>query len=306
MENRKDNEEPKILGTLKREKSSKPIFVFFVLSLVIGVTFALPYLEDYIKNPTTFIGKFYDKFKSPQEEDLNDIIVDKDSKHLLSDKTNIVYENIILTNVTLSGKQITYYLQTNSDKLEIDSNNYFLEIYGSTDMLKRIKLTGDLSNNETKNTFTFTDLSFNSGSNYYGRIQKLNAEEYPELILNSDESGIASIVCNNSNNNYKYIFENNQLKSIQHKYLYNDTSNIDLYLSEFQKYNKKTSIINNIKNGESITEETNSGFVYNVNLDLKVFNKENLLSAWNSNYYELNTLAKIIDYNLKTQGYLCK
>ena len=53
MEN--NNNEPIVLGTLKKEKSSKPVFVFIVLGILIASVFAIPYVEDYLQDPNTLI-----------------------------------------------------------------------------------------------------------------------------------------------------------------------------------------------------------------------------------------------------------
>ena len=55
------NNEPIILGTLKKEKASKPLFVFIVLILVIGTCFALPYIQDYLTNGEGPIVDLYNK-----------------------------------------------------------------------------------------------------------------------------------------------------------------------------------------------------------------------------------------------------
>ena len=45
-----NNNEPIVLGTLKKDKSSKPIFVLFIFILLLGTCFGLPYIKDYINN----------------------------------------------------------------------------------------------------------------------------------------------------------------------------------------------------------------------------------------------------------------
>ena len=65
-----EDKDIKVLGKLKKEKSSKPFFVLFVCLLVIGSCFALPYAKAY----------FGDGFN------LSDLINDPEGKYL---KTSI-------------------------------------------------------------------------------------------------------------------------------------------------------------------------------------------------------------------------
>lgn len=48
-----DNKDIKVLGTLKKEKSSKPLFVIFVFILIIGFCFGLPYIKAYLGDDYT-------------------------------------------------------------------------------------------------------------------------------------------------------------------------------------------------------------------------------------------------------------
>lgn len=308
MEKNNKSDEPIIIGTLRKEKSSKPIFVFIVLAIIIGITFALPYIEEYLTNPNTALGGIYSSiFGTPKVEDREDLPIIDNNLHILNNKTTINFKTIIINNINLNNDTITYNIRTTSNTLNLDESNYYFEVYGSNDnLLERIKLTGELTPIEEERTFTFKTLKFNSGVNYFGKITELTNEDYEDIILNSDESGISSIICNDSNNKYEYIFDNYELKNIKHSFEYTYTNDIEIYLNMFQKHTLFTEIINNIKENSSTTEETNNGFIFTANLDLNTINKKDLKEADNHHYYNLNKLAKIIDYDMKVQGFICK
>ncbi|MDD4188174.1 MAG: hypothetical protein PHX04_05420 [Bacilli bacterium] len=298
MEN---NNEPIVLGTLKKEKSSKPIFVFIVLGILIATVFSFPYIEDYVKSPDNFIGKIYTSIFGEEEIIEEDNVIEEDSLFILNSQTNINIYNINLTSISLNNNIITYNLKAINNTLNLDNNNYFLEIYGSNkNLLERIKLTGNLTNKIEERTFTFHDLKFNSGTSYYGKIIILKDEEYEEVILSTDESGIASITCQKLSDKYEYTFENYLLKRINHTYAFTDTSNLDYYLSLFEEYSNLVKTINNLGASASITE-TNEGFVFTASLDL-----EKLINNLNNRYYYLlNKQAKIINYDMKLEGFIC-
>lgn len=299
MEN--NNNEPIILGTLKKEKSSKPVFVFIVLGILIASVFAIPYVEDYLQDPDTLIGKIYTSIFGEEEIDEEETIISEDSLFILNNQTNINFNNLNLTNISLSNQTITYNLKARNNILNLDDDNYYLEIYGSNkNLLERIKLSGNLTSSLEERTFTFHDLRFNSGISYYGKLIILKDEEYEEIVLSTDESGIASITCQKSGDKYEYIFENYLLKRINHTFIYADTSNLDFYLALFEEYTNLTNNINSLGSTTSINEN-NEGFIFVANLDLE--NLENNLN--NSYYYSFNKQAKIINYDMKLEGFIC-
>lgn len=299
MEN--NNNEPIVLGTLKKEKSSKPVFVFIVLGILIASVFAIPYVEDYLQDPDTLIGKIYTSIFGEEEIDEEETIISEDSLFILNNQTNINFNNLNLTNISLSNQTITYNLKARNNILNLDDDNYYLEIYGSNkNLLERIKLSGNLTSSLEERTFTFHDLRFNSGISYYGKLIILKDEEYEEIVLSTDESGIASITCQKSGDKYEYIFENYLLKRINHTFIYADTSNLDFYLALFEEYTNLTNNINSLGSTTSINEN-NEGFIFVANLDLE--NLENNLN--NSYYYSFNKQAKIINYDMKLEGFIC-
>lgn len=104
MENNNSNE-PIIMGELKKEKSSRPIFVIFLFMLLIGIVFGLPYIKDYISNNDNLLHLHSNK--KPIEESIT-CIKEKESykysfyeekltniKHTFSyDKTNEDYNKL--------------------------------------------------------------------------------------------------------------------------------------------------------------------------------------------------------------------
>ncbi len=62
-----------VLGTLKKEKSSKPIFVLIVFALLIATVFMLPNIKKYMATNDNTITRFYNNYlKSFLENDTSD------------------------------------------------------------------------------------------------------------------------------------------------------------------------------------------------------------------------------------------
>lgn len=206
-------EEPIILGELKKEKSSKPIFVFIVFALIIAVAFGLPYIKDYFATSNSGIAKFYNTYIG---------------KYFLDEEPTSITNNVTTT--------------------------------------KKITTT----------TKTVEDSSF---------------------------SGM--LTCEIDNNKYIYYFNKNNLYMIYHELFYNYTNDIDLYMLNLTKSQKKTELINTFENSNSKTEETNSGFKFIATLDLNNLKIEDLSEYNDENYFNLNTNYNTISNNLKSKGYTC-
>ncbi len=305
MEENNNHNEPVVLGTLRKEKSSKPVFVFIVFTIILGVCFGLPYLEDYFGNPNSFLGSI---FNPSSEEKVEQNPVTEDTLLSLNENTTLSFRGIAVSNTILKDNKITYDIKSyTNNSINLDEKNYYLEIYNATNkLLKQIKLTGNIGSTAKTVEHNFTDLKFNSSNVYYGKIQELKEEDYSEITLSSDESGLASITCTQDGNTYKYIFANKQLKNLNHTLTYTNTENIELYLEKFNQSNEKSKKINEIIPLGSDTEETDTGFIFTVNLDLEKIKLEEIRNYIDYNYYSLNTSAKKVNFEMKAKGFDCQ
>ena len=290
MENDNQDNKPVVLGVLRKEKSSRPIFVIIFLGLIIGVTFSLPYIEKYINDPNfSFKDLFNKENNNNNNNDKNDKPVEE-SKYILNSDTKIMYNNLILSNITLSDSTISY----DVNNIDLNKDNYYLEIYLDNNLLETIRLSSISS-------YTTSKLKFNPEDDYYGKIINLTESDYKDINIIDDK-----LTCIYNNTEYIYMFNSNLLTSINHTYTFTDISNITVYLNEFQKYNNFTNNINKIKVESSNTEEIDNGFIFNANLDLNIINKNNLKEADNNHYYNLGKEAKIINHDLLLTGFICK
>ncbi len=298
MENNNNSNDPIILGTLRKEKSSKPIFVLFVFLLIVSATFGLPYIQKYMKNPNTVIGQIYGMFF---EVDDNKGIDNKITKHTLNENTNITFNNIILSNVKINNNKVSYDLTNKTDNIIIlDPTDYYFNIYdGENKLIKSIKLTGNVTKEKINNIHAFTNFKFKNIV-YYGSIETIT--DFADIEINSKD---ANLICSITNNVYKYEFNNYQLKTITHNYKYDDIKDLDKYLEKFNLYVNKSKKINEITPNASSTIEKDVGFEYNVIIDLAKINPSNLGAFIDYNYYELNTLAKKVKYVMEAKGYNC-
>lgn len=301
--NENKDQAPVILGTLKKQKASKPIFVLFVFILLIGISFSLPYLKDYLSTSDNELIKLINKYlgneevKEPDNNDNSEIVV-----YPLTKESSIAYENLRLSDFSITDRNLNYSIYTTDNNIIIDEEPLYLEIYTSDkELITRIKLTGKISSNEQKMTSIIPVFSFDSASIYYGKIAKLTETSYPNVTLNDNK-----LICELNNNHYTYSFTSLKLVQIDHVYTNNNIADLDNYLADFNYYKARADLINNISLSSSNAEEKNVGFEFKALINLTDFNQTLLKDYEDYNYYLLNTSSNLINYEMISKGFICK
>ena len=296
-----NSNEPITLGILKKEKSSKPAFVLICFMLLLGTCFGLPYIKDYINNNNNsfsiWVRGLLNNFTSDNEPAPSPV-APSDDKNVLSKSSTISYQGIKLTNFSLEGTKISFDMSSNTD-FNLDEHKLFLEIYGTKDLLTRVKLTGSVNADVRSVTNNLYKLTVNSGELYYGKIVNLSLDDYPIV------SGISSLMCTLNNRTITYSFEEDILKSVHDNVTNNDTSDIDAYMALLGKYQELSNRL--VSNGlVSTTEETDSGFVFNADVPLGENIRETLGEDYDYNYFYMNAPLKEVSYDMLTKGFDCK
>jgi len=102
---------------------------------------------------------------------------------------------------------------------------------------------------------------------YYIVLEEKTVEDYPIVNLKSDESGLAKITCEKENDSITYTFRNNELESINHTILDNDTKSDDYYV-RYNTYQNKVTNYNNLSGISGTFNGTLSGFSAIIAIDL--------------------------------------
>lgn len=300
-DNSSGNNEPITLGVLKKEKSSKPVFVMICFMLLLGTCFGLPYIKDYITNNndsfSVLVKQLLDKFTS-DEEPTPEPDVPSDDRKLLNKTSSVSYQDIVLSNFVLEGTKISFDISSNSD-FNLDEHKLFLEIYGTKDLLTRVKLTGNVNKDARSVVTNLYKLTINSGENYYGKIANITVDDYPIV------SGVNALSCSLNNRTYNFEFVSDELRSVKDNLTNNDTSDIDAYMALLGEYKELSSRLVS-KGLVSSTEETDSGFVFNGEIVLSENIRETLGDDYNYNYFYMNAPLKEVSYDMLTKGFDCK
>ena len=276
------NNELITLGKIKKGGKTKPILIIIIFLFMGSFILFLPTIIDFFKNHNSYINKQDDTIK-------NNITLENTS---INTKTVLESNNITLNNFEITKTNIKFKIN-NEQNIDLDNNYYYLILKKDTTTIYiRIENKNELN-------FTFTT-PLKDTLNISGNIKKYNDNDYPKFTLSSDETGLSSLICTKSLNNYEYIFDNNLLVRIKLNYTYNDTGNNSIYLSEFEKYTALQKQLTLNGNTSNITENQ-TGFTFTADVNLN--NQTNLVF---DNYYKFNTKSNKVNFDMIAKGYDCK
>ena len=298
---------PEVLGQLRTEKIGNPSMLIAFAAIIAIVLLLLPIASTMLQNPNSPLYKmvYGQQEEVIQEENKNEFEDGTKIQELRSD-TALKYGNLIIKNFVLSTGTVQCEISSYNGILDLDSGDYYMNLYSSSkeaDLIGYVKLTGkDYDSRTTPVSLYNQSLKFNTTHTYYGKIIKKSGEkDYEAYDVNSDETGIGSITCKRNTREIEYVFENNYLIQINDKVrekVRNYKS--DEYLSLLKTYQDKAKVLGS---SASVTEEE-EGFTYLVKLNLKNYKLPEDLD--DTNYYNENTLAKVIIYSEIGKGYDCE
>ena len=276
------------IGEVKKHKYGW-IGMIFLFGLFCALIYFLP-----------DITKYYDKYiKGKTEEPMNEIVDEPeveetvDGLYRIKDDPKIEYEGLILDEFTYENDVLNYKITNNSGN-EITLSNVYLKLYNSSNVVfKYIPLDMTYPINYT-NSFSKELSSTLDGFD----VDIVEEEDYPEVTLEQDESGISKYVCSSNNNTLEYTFENNKLIKVR---------NTIKYESSEEGYNDKFNYYQNEYNNNNLLTGINKNFtfyddyfIYEILLDYTsgATSEEELFF---SNGIGVNRIAFIV----KTKDYIC-
>ena len=280
------------------------MFIIFGIVLI-----SLPIFTSLLNNPSSFLYKMFnsngisDAPVTPSD-DKREEFLNGGVEQQLASSTNMKFENIVMRNFTLNGNYLNCEMYSYNGVLNLDKENYFLEIYssGSKNKIASVKLVGSFDNQVQKVSLTANQLSFNGNYSYVGKIVEMKDADYPSYTVPSDESGIGSMICSMDGRSIEYTFKNNYLISIKDnvKVVLSEQKDSQAYLNLKKSYEDKA---NNLGVNAEV-EEVADGFSFTSVLDLENYKVPS--SVVDYNYYLLDTEAKVINYTLNGKGFDCK
>ena len=299
-----------VLGHLRTEKIGNPSLLFAFLAIIAIVLILLPLATSMLQNSNSFLYKLIYKDDEVVEVDTptsSDEFLDGTTIQKLSNSTSLKANDLVMKNFGLSQGQVECTIYSYNGILDLDEQETYLKIYSSEEedsLIGYVKVTGNgYDSNETAVTLYNKSLSFNASHSYYGKIVTYTSDsDYPTYDAPADEYGIGSVTCTLDNRSIEYTFQNNYLLSIKDTDSYKvATVGNEKYLTLLSEFNTKADALGS--DIASVIEEE-EGFTYNANINLKGYTYPE--SVTDTNYYNENSLAKVIVYAEIGKGFDCE
>lgn len=309
--NQKNENQPEVIGELRKEKIGKPALVVEMIILFIAVMIALPIVYNMLNDENSALYKlvYGDKTNvvipqggevtTPVQNEEN--ILNGGERQALTKSNYLKLDGFVIGGFSLDGKTIECTMYAEGDSIDLTDEDYFLEVYSISSgdkALSHIKLDGKLDSSKINVTLK-SSANHNSSTTYYGKVVKMS--EYPSIELTSDESGLSSLTCTNNHREIDYSFYNYNLINITDsvRVAIKDMSEIE-YLNYKNIYDNKASQLG--PQMASITEDEN-GLLFKASMDMA---SVSFSTSIDENYFPNNTQASKVNYVLTGRGFDCK
>lgn len=284
-------------------ENQNPIFIFIIVGILLIFIFFLPNIVNLINDkgelPNSSVNKGPNSNKDKEENPEN-----KNNEYYeLSESLKVnLEENIVIDNFNVSGKILSFNIINNSNnKFNLGKDNYFLEVYNKDNMLlERIILNNIVVLKDAFYEFKYELLDDTASNIKKITFVKKDIADYPSIVLEKNDSGDELLTCTNKDEILTYKFLNNRLLSITDNFKYAN-ENIN-YQNVYSIWKSNVDNLNNIEGITAMFVDTGNSFVANIVMDLENVNN-NLNNIY---YYNYQTEAKIVKFEMEARGFSCK
>lgn len=294
---------PTTIGVLN-EKENSPIFAFvWIIVFVVGII-VLPYVASIINGEDVPI--FSNHKKEEVKKENPDTPTNEIQYYDINETTSFLVEGFQFSKFSFQEGNVSFrVVNISGDEKLFFNQNYYVELYNNdSTLLERFKL----ENKEIKN---FNDYEFSSTKIAdASKIAVVLKEEkdYPPVSLNRDTNNNYLLECRRDDIVLTYKFS-----EVEKEYTLNEidekrsiSSSHENYESLLTEYTTKVNSYESVSGVEASLMPTSTGFHYVLSLNLKKISTSNKNRYFNQSiYYKKDTLAKVIAFELETEGYTC-
>ncbi len=305
-----DNNEPVVLGRIKKNKTGKPILVIIIFLFIGGIIFILPSISSYFEGYNVFdliksgeIIDFianHDEYIKKAKEDNTMVTepIEEVTPQLINGKTVLKYNNFTLSNFELSTKEIKFNINTETN-INFDASNYYLVLTQDNKEIAKIKLSKE-GKGTIQNSYTFNN-ELSSIIEVNGIIKEIKSNTSTQTTTKevTTPESINNLVCSLNRNSYTYTFESNKLIKVKEIITFKKD---EFTTVEYNAYNGYVEKINEAK-GSSSLKEVGNNYIMESNIDLNIYRFDIYSKA---NYYSLNENFDTLKQDMESKGYDCK
>ena len=296
---------PTIIGKLDTKQKS-PILLVFIFIIFIAVAIFLPdingYIEDYLYGKNDNI-KVNSNTSHNDEKEENPVEGEEITYYDYTDGLIIPGEIFNIYNIVKTDTTISFEISNNTDaELKLDDLKYYLEIYSSdTTLLQRIKISYGTIAAGSSSTYTYDLDDSISVSMAKLLVAEKSVDDYPEIILNTNDEGNGILTCTKGYDTLTYTFGNDYLINISDIVNYPFSNDVS-YTTNLQSYQVMSATYNNYEGVSSTLINNETGFTFTTLIDLR---NADIKDLDNKNYYDYRTISKIVKFETESNGYSC-
>lgn len=285
------------------DENKNPIFIFFVFGILIVFIFFLPDVVQYIHPENATI------MENPTSSENNPAIEETSQNELvyydLNDSLAITLEEGIKVDHFKISNDTLFFTITNNkiSKFYFSKRNYFAELYTEDKtLLERIILTKDSIAKDNSKDFSYSIQSSTASNVAKIVFVEKEIEDYPNVVLTKNEDAMETLTCVKDYETIVYKFKDEKLTSITDTVNYTKSGSELDYQMDLSLWQNRVNTYNTIAGMSSSFISNDTGFIVNTVLDLA---NVKISSVDNVNYYEYETLAKVVSFEMEARGFRC-
>lgn len=289
------------IGEMPNENKS-PAFLLVIFGILIVFVFFLPDVVSYFNKGGTTVNE-------------NPVVEEETSEEETTQKELIYYdlnsslvvnleEGIRVNNFKVVNDILSFTITNNKNsKFYFSKRNYFAELYTADKMLlERIILSDESIAKDNSKDFSYS-ISAATATNVTKIVfVEKEVEDYPSVVLKQNDSGEEILTCIRDYETITYKFSEEKLLSITDLVNYTRSGSELDYQTDLMIWQNRVTSYNNITGMSSSFISNDTGFIVNTVLDLA---NVKISSVDNDNYYEYETLAKVVDFEMEARGFSC-
>jgi hypothetical protein len=300
------------IGTVKPDKQKSPfamLFLFIILILIIMFmpqintlvdTYIMPYITGVPAKTTTT-----SQSASTTTDDTTKTTTDTTKFYDLNNQTTVTLDKLTINNISKANTNnlytITLTIKNTDTNAYTFSKKLYLELYDQdSTFLSRALFdyqSSIASNNEVNVTGYISADTYNKATKF--EVVLRTADDYPEVSLAGD-----NLTCSTTNSNIMYTFKENKLTKITDSYTYVKGTDLTTYNTDLITYKQNISKMDALTGVTGVLTETTNGFITTTIIDYTDAKYSELTTK--TNYYDKDTLAKVISFEMASKNYTCK
>lgn len=302
---------PTTIGSFET-KQNGPIFAFIWILIFILAIFGLPYITALIENQEfPIFSKTNPKEENPTTPDNPLVTPEQPEYYEIKEDLIIELEGYRFYNWNLNANRKTLNLQlerTTGVANFFVNHNYYIEMYnGENTLLQRVKIPNKEIADVNNLSFDVTEAIANGVISKVS-IVLIEEKDYPQVSLSSNANNEPILKCEKNNQTIIYSFKEENDVYLLKKMTETITSSsketdYEKLLEDYTNLAATYKLLNGVN---STLTPISSGFYFETTIDLEKLPSADQKRIFKGEvYYEKDTEARVIAFELDTSGYSC-